>query len=752
VTDVVNDSPNEVHDLETQQEFDEAQKLDDNYAGNADIRSRAQRVVSGCLTQVDAYYMRLASNWRQLDSLYNLESLSESARGFGVHLGTPFAGVEEFAAKIKDTIFTGREFVNGTPDDRDNGEKAEMAVALVQEQILQEMKLEIGAMPMLRTAGIFGASIQKCVPNSKVIRKFTRKRTARPTADGGHRYIFQDPEEVEHTLTNYERLPVAPQDFRIPPTAGSVDDAAWCGDYSYPNEKELQDCVDRGLYSKEHVDNVISKDESDQTRRGAAGAIINDRLIGRGDQPDSGPHMSQYARFEWYGLFDLHNTGDFRECVITMLMPSNGADTGIHKHTEGQVVRITTNPYDHQLKPYAAFRPTERENEFWTMGPCEVMANNSVFEDEMAQLSLMTAYQECSPLIEIGEASGVDPADLDGFLPGSHYEAEVTGEVSYLTSPQRSGIGLQMAEYFANRGQAAIGLGQPQNAPRSAAAGIMTDAQQLDLRLSPWVDAYERQMIARLAEFAHAYNRQFMTVERKVKLMGIPGLRVEDIRTVSPVDVDVDIRFEPIVGRRLRLESMQVQGLMNMLDRMMADNMQSMQTGKGEKWDTSMVITKILERGFQFTDDSIKVAGSDPSELPTPQEEHYAYSLGERPEPKRGENTMVHLQQHIQFVQGGGTAEWRPEYRQAFIDHIYETINDMSREAMNAAPQLGQMLQELMGQVPGESTRPGMNDDQGSRGFSMPTTGPGNSPMFRNPQATPQASAGMSMSPNMGAQ
>jgi hypothetical protein len=715
-----------------------------NYASDEKARASAKGIVAGCIADAEPLHNMRRGVWEKMEKAYGLESLSANAWDYGVHLGSVFSAVEEFATKMNSTIFSGREIIGGSPEDRDSGKKAEASVALVREELKNDVKLADRGVEMFREVGIKGAVVWKLVPSKRIIRTYERSVDSRDT-DEGVQYKFGKTKRVEIADTKYEAQPVLAEDFRIPSTASSIEEAHWCGHFFYMTGQEIADMVKREVFDASSWEALKDKGAEETGKKQQNQRKTHDRLPNRRAAPDAGPHLDQYGLFEWWGEMSLTDGGEVVPCVVTLAMRAS-SDGGQYDTAVAEVLRITENPYFHQRKPYVAYRPLARQGEFWTRGPAEIVANNSYFEDEMAMFALMAAALESSPPLEVGEDAGVLDDELDGFLPGHRFRVEQTGLIGFVAPPARSGIGFQTAEYLSSLAKENAGLGKPANAPRAAAAGIMTDAQQLDLRQAAWVYLFESQFLKPLCELLHSYNRQYMTRERKLNVLGVDGLNAEDIRTVRPTDLAVEVRFEPIVGRQLMQQATQIQGYVNMLDRMMMINQMEAQSGKPPLFDLQYVVWMVLQDGFQVRDNKVLTRFVDPMDLRTPAEEHLMWQRGDQVDTQKGENVAQHLSAHISFVQSPAFGTMEPESQQLAIDHIYETLDNAARETSAAMPGITDMLNEMLGKEAGHS-RPGFGAQAsggGGAGVASPSQAPG-SPAVRRP------SPGMMGAPNGGA-
>ena len=788
---IVDDASSETADLETAKQFDKAFSLDKNKADDPVVSARAKAVVQRCLSEVESRFQTRRGRWEKLDRLWRQHSLSSTAEDFQVHMGGPFKAGEEYAIKMKSSVFGGQGLLSAEVEDQENTESAQLASALVEEQLKTEAKLPQESLAHFREVAIYGIKVAKGGPPKEGKPVLTREVTSGQMPDGTTRYIFEEPKEERVATTKLKTLPVSPFDFRVPDTATDIEDAGWCGDYSYPTEMEIEEAGERGDYSAAAVADIMSAKSLAAEKRhenavGPKGMMARTFYPAggkpKGDQPDAGPHIEQFARFEWWGDFDINGDGELLPCVITCILPAEGNRPKLSGSFAAEPVRITRNPYLHQRKPYIFHPCLKREGEIYSPSVLEIVGKHSYYEDELATLGLMSAYLESSPPMEVGEASGVETEDLDGFLPGKQIMVEQTGQLGFLSPPVRSSNSIQIAEFFSRHGTDIAGLGRPSTAPRTAAAGILTEAQEIDQRLLSYVDSYENYWLLPLAEMAHAYNRQFMTAEKKVKSLGIKGLRAGDIRTVRPTDIVSDLRFEPTVGRKLVQKAFQNQQLINWWARAVQMNMAGMQMGTGEMFDLPEMAQRIFRDGFGISDthNFIKTT-TDSYSLRTVTEEHRLFAMGERPDTQTGEKTWLHLSGHLQLLQSGEADKWHPADRRALIEHTHATIEEFYRELEEALPGTGDMV---AAQLAAQLKEMGLDSDKGDKGYGTPDpiqqikqavaqqqmaqqqgmaqpgggrgiAGPGQSPQspnFRGPASGEAQSASMAAAPNTGAQ
>ncbi len=202
---IVRDDPQRSYDLETAQAFDEATQLDKDHSGNKRLADRAQRVVFDCIAEAEEYHRQFRSKWLKLDRLWRQESLSPKADDFDVHLGGPFSRGEEYAIKMKESIFGGAHgYVSGSAEEYDaDEERSELVTKLVIEQLENEIGLRRDALAHFREVAIFGVRFAKIVPEKRVMRKIVRDveeiTEAREMGKGTY-YRFREPREVKQVV------------------------------------------------------------------------------------------------------------------------------------------------------------------------------------------------------------------------------------------------------------------------------------------------------------------------------------------------------------------------------------------------------------------------------------------------------------------------------------------------------------------------------------------------------------------------
>ena len=772
------DDGNEVADLETAKKYDEALSFSPNKAGNDKLAEKARKRVWQCLTSAEQELSGRMAGWEEAESLMRLESLSENANDFDVHLGGPFKANEEWVARMHQSVYgTGARLVGGDIMNEGDEDKRDLAFALIEHQLREEAKIVQRSQEDFRMTGLYGTRFFKVTPKREVKYSFRVNKRSKRLPQGGYAYEFDPPEEVEQALDRLNVEPVSVFDFRSD-AKGDMDSCTWCGDYSYPNEVEVRELIERGEYHSHETEELLKKADKDDDGTGPNGmGSTGERAIRRNsigiydlDKKDGGTDdgLTRFARFEWYGLFDIDGDGKQKPTVITMLLPMDGerADFSGGINT-GTVVQLRRNPFAHQKKPYVFHPVIKVSGSLYGISIMDMKGRMSRYEDEMWTLGLVQGQMEASPAIEIGEAAGVDVDMVEGLMPGLRIPVAKTGEIRGIELPQRSGIAGNWAKILSDKGDDIIGLGGSDAAPRVAAAGIITEANKEDLRMVLYVDAFEQYCLLPMAELAHSYNQQYMTHEKKIRTLGISGMGVRDIRTIRPDQVDIDVMFAPVVGKKLRQKVFQSQQLLNLRDRFLVTNQMDMQMGRPPSRDLDEFDRRILKDGIGIADvENLIPVKNDPDKILTAGQEHRLFAAGQRPGVQKGENKLMHFTAHIKALKNEAE-DWMPEDKQALIDHAQETLDDLFRDLEAGGVQMADLVALVKEQqlLPYQATMEGREDyfkrrkegatelqsaapQGGGRGAAGPGQAPG-SPQFRAPGVQGEV---MSQAPNMGAQ
>jgi len=759
---IITDDPGEFEDPATEALLDEAFEFGKNYANNKEIRERAEMVVQACLGKAEDGWSPRYSKLVKLKDLWELKSLSSSADDYNIHMGTPFQKTEEFAGKMNGAMFGGgQDYVGGEVEYEDDPEKASLTVSLVQEIMDTELEVRRTALSDFREAGTYGLKVKKIIPDRRIEYRLEPKVEAITMPDDSIKYKFTKPKETERWTTRIKSLDVSAFDFRIPPTAKNIRSADWMGDYSFPGWDEVQDRVKRGEYAQQPWDEYVQGKQDEGIEQPVYSGSGGRLRKAEGSTPDQSPTSIQFSCFEWWGNFDIDGKGRRKPCVITILYPVSEMTRAMPRgEGNGWVVRVRRNPYVHQRPPYVAIKTFEKDNDFYTPGIMELVAKHSAYEDEFGLLALMQGQLEVTPPLEVAEDADVTDEELDGFLAGKTIRVDQKGNMNYLQMPQNSGRGIQSLEYFSGKSVEVAGMGTPSVAPRTSAAGQVMQAQEYDARLASYIEPVEKGYLVEAALLVHAYIRQFNTQERNIKTLGLDGSNVRTFRTIRPTDVVTEMRFEPVVGKRLVQKAFQGQQMINWWDRAVASNMQLQAQGRGELFKMEEMAKTIYADVFGIMDYSKYMNQlADPMQLRTPAEEHKFFHMGELPGVQQGENYMIHFNEHMDFWDAGGTDAWQPERRQAFYDHIQKSGNMLMRQMMSAMPDAAQMIEALQQRIDGT----GMTSSEPNKASNMqsPEQGGGRgpdpggavgSPMMRRPGVPGVGAIGMGAAPNMGAQ
>lgn len=771
---VVDDSKT-ISDLETAQDYDEAMELSPDKSGDDKLSDAFRVMVYDCLAMTESTIRSRQGRWKNAEQLDRLESVSENADEFDVHLGRPMKDLEEWAGKMNQAIFgANHALVGGTPEDEGDREKAELSMALIEDQLISEAKVKKRALANFRSTGKYGTKFYKVYPDKNVVYSFKQNKEVVPLPDGGEYMKFSNPEEVTQSIDQLRMDPISVYDFRIPETANDIEDASWCGAYSYPTKEEILGRAKRGELNEAKVKQAIKWLDNHRPKneqKPAVGAAPDLRL-GRSEtgahaieaaKAEGSPNIEEFSCFEWWGDYDIDGDGVAKPCRGVVLVPASENrpvfSTGMHEGCF--VVCLQRNPYFHQKKPFVFHPVRKQEGTTYSMSIMDMGARMSRYEDELWTLGLVGGMLEASPPIEYGDAADLDGDELEGFMPGLKLPVAEVGHIKSLDLGRSSNIAASWAGILDQNGSDIVGLGGAKAAPRVAAAGILDEASKEDLRTLMYISDFEEYCWIPAIELAHGFNKQYLTQERAIRALGIRGARARTISTIRPDQVAVDIQFRAEIGRKQKQKVFQAQHLLNHRDRLFMSNAAAAQAGQPEPYDIREVDRRILSDGSGVGDiDAIIKPGQDPQSVLTAHEEHRLFAQGQRPGVALSENKMMHFMAHTRFLQEGRAEEFTPEDKQAITDHIYDTLDELYREFEQNAPGMGQLvamqleqgIQGMQSTMPGQGDfyqRSGQSQQQtqgmvsqgGGRGAASPTQSQG-SPIFRGPGSSGAASPG----------
>lgn len=768
------DDPRETNDLATAQAFDEAGDIADAAKITEAMKMRARELVMECVRQSwdwDQTYNW--ARWENADELASLRSLSPAAQEMDVHLCGAYRAVEDFASRMQETVFGGNDdFLNGEMEDEGDEDKANALVALVKEMILQEARLAEYGLEIFRDAADYGVTYAKFIVDRKVIHAMDHEvkmeEVEGPDGNPVTRYTFSEAKAVELAQDHFKIIPIHPRDVIRPPAAGSVEEAEWFGDWSPVTLSEVRSRIARGIYqgtdAEEAEEWLEQEQEKMPARSGMPAALdanVNEKGMVRGMARQNSPANPDIIEIEWWGNFDIESNGKEVPCVIRMLVKTDRNKPALTLPEECLVVNVSRNPYYHQRKPYGSFTPNKRRNSMDGLSISEVASRHSKFEDAAAALAMAAMTNEVSPPLEVGDRAEISDEEISGPLFGRNLRVRELGNLQFLQTQGRSQQAFAMAEYMERKSAENIGLTEVNAAPRVAAAGIMEATQREDLRLLAYLTSFEDHYLRPCAEMGYACARQYKRKEVVVKTLGTNanGHLIYGPASIRPTDLVTEIRFEPVLTRKLKQKIYEVQFLMNWWDRMFAANMAGEQMGKGPMFDLPFAARRVMATGLGWLDSAkIVMDAQDPAKLKTAEEEYRMFAMGERPGIQDRENSMLHLRAHARQIQRAEAEGWRPENMQALIDHYHDTAERMYAQIERATPDAGQIMEQLlaqmgMGEQP-QSSRPGMGQrnkpqgpQAGGQGYASPDSGMKDGPLLRRPMGV---TAGASATPSSG--
>lgn len=699
----------------------------ENRASSEKTRKRAENILWDSLAQGDAWNSRKQSSWDDVEKLMNLQSTAEAAAEMGVHMGEAFRAREEVATKFHRMVFGSatNPLLSAELEEEGDTKKAKVAAALVEEAWRNDMKFEQKGLEWSREVFAYGSMFFKVLPSFEKKRTFTRsvKPRINPfTGAATGKYSFGAKKEIVVDHFRIDNTAINPRFFRYAPGADDIESAMWCGDWQTVRSDEFDALVEQKIYDGPDVEKAaqeLLKQIKGRDRMSGRASIAGGYGAGNDyvnvlhaslKKQQQAPNIGQLSIFEWHGLFDLEDNGEYRMCMIVGAFPTDLMGN-IHKrkgNSKMWILSVGLSPFNHQRKPYIFWPCIKLSGDVDGVSVVDLVRKHSDYADEFYALGLLGAHMEVNPPIIIEDPDIPDEA-ITGFFPGKKIRGRRDG-IGFMDMPNKSGQAFRLAEFLQQKDRENVGMGGVQAQPRVAAAAVQNEAQQDDFRLLAYINPFEQYAVVPGSQLVHSLYRQFLTTERAVRAIGIDGVYARTRATITPEDMAFDILFEPAVGRSLAQKGQQAQGMLNTLDRALVVNQGRVMMGLPEIMNIPEMMRSIYADGYGVQDPGRFIHSDvEPESIRTAYEEHGLYGMGQRPGVQRGENKLQHALQHLKYWQEGTPELTRDEDRLAFFDHLLQTIEAVMRQVEAASPDMKVLLQGMFQQVlgPSQGSRPG---------------------------------------------
>jgi len=728
----------------------------ENLATDPEIQERAKAAVQ--LSMRDTYNVMesLRNKWLTLYRLYRGDTIAQIVQGqIPLHEPEPFKAVETVHPRLMREIFKQDPIFGLDGYEWEDDEAAKHQIALITAQ-LKEQDWESTCDILLRELLIYGTCIQKTFWRQD-IREVQYQRVRRvPTERVG----IMKPEliEVKREELIYDgnvSKPVSIFDFFGPPTL-SPQDAPWMGDQSLWPSYEIMRMGELGLWVnldelRDHPGGEVTSLNDEYKERKFYSAGVYDTR-----EATMSPHVAHYKCLDWWGPLDITKKihgGKEVMCNVTILDPDS----------KNLVVSVRQHPNWHGQMPYQLCRWIALHEELFGIGLIEPVARMSFELDSKKNQYHVATALEANPMIVMDDTANIHDNQLIA-TPGLVIRGATSDAAKPFMVPRVSDAALQAMGELKNSIRETHGVTSPIAGYQTAASKTLgqhtSEVNEASLRILGGLKRFEKELELPMINQMAWNNMQFLSRPKTVRILGAQGLRYQDRYTVKPENITGRFKAYAVASERLTTQLVQVQQLINLLDRAPQLN----QVMGEEIIKVRPLLMKIFREGFGFKD-AAEFITIDPRDagLLASEEEHEAWMNGVVPRVNELDAHVDHYQSHYQFMQSESFA-WleanMPNVAAEAIRHAVEHLAKMtgdieiySSKAHRAADQgaLSQLAQN--GQMGGGGP------SAGGRGFNAPGQSP-ESPNFRRESPNdnmPQTEEGMNKSegtrsgPNPGA-
>lgn len=616
----------------------------ENLANRKKVVEKAKQAVLSSMKDVYNVMEFLRNKWLILYRLYRGETLSQFQYGrTQLHSPEPFKIVETIHPRVMRAMFGTDPWFKfyGAGDEVDDIGAQHQEILCRQQ--LREMDYLGKASRLVRDGLIYGTGMQKCWWKQEVKEVTTRqgKRVPDPDFPGGSLVKLQKITRDEMVFDGNYCKPVSIFDFYTSPSASDLADSEWAGDRSSWPGYLVREMGERGhwLNLEELKDQPGTNDanfgDEFKERKAYSYGVFDSR------EASHAPHVPHYTVFDWWGPLDIHDNGKEVMCNVVMIEPEQMK----------LIVRITEHPYWHGEKPYQAWRWIQLEEEFYGIGALEPIARLSMEKDLKRNLLMAATQLEANPMLLVSDDANIPDGQLVA-QPGLVLRVpSVQDSVAPLHVPQVSDSALKAEELLTRDIREAAGTTSPMMAAASpfgqdkTATQHTAEVDEANTRLVGGIENFERDIIVPMLNQMAWNNQQFQSYPKAVHDIGPQGLRYQDRYTITPENLLGRFLVQPLASFRLTTRTMQVQQLVNFLDRApVVNEMYGPNTINVPK-----LMAKILQQGFDIRDvaDFIRVPPEEAGLL-TALEEHELWYHGVVPARKPDDNDLRHYMSHME--------------------------------------------------------------------------------------------------------
>ena len=701
----------------------------ENLASNPEIREKAKAAVHLCMRDTSTVMEELRNRWLTMYRLYRGDTIAQVVHGqIPLHEPEPFKAVETVHPRMMREIFKQEPIFLLKGHEWEDDEAAKHQIALISDQ-LHENGWEGVCDLLIRELLIYGTCIQKTFWKQD-IREVQYQRVRRVPTDrpGITKSELVKVEREELVFEGNISKPVSIFDFYGPPTM-NPDDAPWMGDQSLWPSYEIMRMGELGLWLNLNElhgapgNEGTSLDNEYKEQKAYSAGVYDTR------EASMSPNVSHYKCLDWWGPLDISGKqkgGKEVMCNVTILDPES----------KNLVVCVRQHPNWHGEKPYQISRWVALHEELFGIGLIEPVARMSFELDSKKNQYHVATALEANPMMVVDDSANVHDNQLIA-TPGLVIRGATADAAKPFMVPRVSDAALQAMGELKNSIRETHGVTSPISGFQSGGSKTLgqhtSEVNEASLRILGGLKRFEMELELPMINQMAWNNQQYLSRPKTVRVLGAQGLNFQDRYMVKPEDITGRFKAYAVASERLTTQLVQVQQLINLLDRAPVLN-QSM----GEEIiKVRPLLLKIFREGFGFKD-AAEFITVDPREagLLSSTEEHEAWMHGVVPRVRDADSHVDHYASHQQFMESEAFT-WLEENMPHVaadalkhgVKHLVKLTQDIELFGSKAATAADQgALTQLAenGEMGG-----GGGPAAGGRGFNEPGQDP-DSPNFRS--------------------
>ena len=678
-----------------------------NYADDQDVAARALRHVVSDVERMRNQRTRLENKWLLCYKLWDGTPLSKyTSSAESVHVPEPYKAVEAAVPRIRRGLTGSAEWFRPTA----STESSVQNLRSIQEVLhsdLYEDHFEQKISAFIRDVLIYG----DCP--GKVYWKYRAKSIVYNQA-GAPKVTTNGPVITSKTPTMRRGVPsVVVEDhptFDIRDIYDFYTDALRFDLQESPGNAEafvrtiehLRQMEMVGLYK--NVDKLLATEqrkaeEAEEARGQSAGAgglyaqSYGDRRhdASGGTESPTNARPGEYRLLEYWGWFDLHDDGNFVECVITVA----------EDHT---VLQVRRNPMWHGIRPYVSGHGNRSSNRFYSKGLVEVIVRLCMELDDTRNLRLEAAHLNLSPMFRASYDFAYSGNELTA-RSGQIFRGE-RGSIEPIYQPSMDRAAESTEQAIKRDIQEVTGMPSLYQGQRSGGSGgavtateVATMAQEANTRIEETAYNIGVFALSPMLEMFHALDQEYISKAKEISILGLDGIRA-GIKKVSPEQIAGQVRIDILTLPEISLVGLHAAQMTRYLGSM----------GDLIVANPGLVdVKELMKLGFTQTFgykhvDRIFPDSQRPEDQVTPGEENLAIISGHADQVlvKPADKDLIHLQVHQGFMDTQLYERQEELTQRQLAAHIQNHILQLEQKSQAAMPvQPDQMMAQGAGMAAG---------------------------------------------------